>query len=294
MGGARASPSPLARTHRCLLAYGSRVINDMTRFRALTQLQTMPSAATICYMQLYECDLAYIHAVAFENVARVAAGEIVPRLERAHVSRVLDVGCGAGPLTKILVDAGFHVTGVDISRHLLELARANVPVAHFVHASAYDIDLRNYEAVVAVGEPLTYHPEETDADNLVRGFFQRVSQALPAGGLLIFDVIGLGEPTLAGRSWRSGEDWAILVETTENQSERRLVRSIETFRRVDGAYRRSHEIHQVRLFDIPALCAWLVTCGFSVETSSSYGAQQLPPRRHAFFATSKNPLSNWW
>jgi SAM-dependent methyltransferase len=253
----------------------------------------MAAAATICYMQLYQCDLAHIHAVAFESIARGAAGEIVARLERAHVSRVLDVGCGAGPLTKILVDAGFHVTGIDTSRHLLELARVNVPAAPFVHASVYDIDLRNYEAVVAVGEALTYHPEETDTDNLVHCFFQRVSQALPPGGLLIFDVIGLGEPTLAGRSWRSGADWAILVETTEDQSERRLVRSIETFRRVGNAYRRSHEIHHVRLFDIPALCARLVACGFSVETSSSYGAQQLPPRRRAFFATSKNPRTNW-
>ena len=141
----------------------------------------------------------------------------------------MDVGCGAGPLTKALMDVGFEVTGVDTSAELLQLARARVPEARFVHASIYNTEIRGYDAVVAVGEPLTYHSEEADADNVVRTFFQRVADALPPGGLLIFDVIGLGEPPLAGRTWSSGDDWAVLVETTENQTARTLVRNIEVF-----------------------------------------------------------------
>lgn len=234
---------------------------------------------------LYECDLAYVHALAFETVARGAADEIVRRLQSARVRKVMDVGCGAGPLTRALVDAGFGVTGVDTSRDLLELARANVPAANFVHGSAYDVEIRDYDAVVAVGEPLTYHPEGTDADQLIHLFFQRVSNALPPGGLLIFDVIGLGEPSLAGRTWRSGEDWAVLVETVENQAELTLLRNIETFRRIGGAYRRSQELHRVRLFDVPMLRNQLASYGFTTEMFQSYGAQQLPARRHAFFAT---------
>ena len=141
------------------------------------------------------------------------------------------------------------------------------------------------DAVVAVGEPLTYHTERTDADHLVSQFFQRVAQALPPDGLLIFDVIGLGEPSLAGRNWMSGDDWAVLVETTEDQTERTLVRNIETFRRVGELYRRSHEVHTVGLFDVAALCDRLASYGFATETAQSYGTQQLPPRRHTVFAT---------
>jgi SAM-dependent methyltransferase len=188
-------------------------------------------------------------------------------------------------LTKALVDAGFEVTGIDTSAELLELARTNVPTAHFVHASVYDAQIRDYDAVVAVGEPLTYHSEGADADNLISGFLQRVAEALPPGGVLTFDVIGLGEPSLASRTWSSGDDWAVLVETTENQTERTLVRNIEVFRRVGDAYRRSHEVHRVRLFDVSILCNQLASYGFAIETSRSYGAQQLAPRRHAFFAT---------
>lgn len=236
---------------------------------------------------LYQSDLAYVHAAAFETLARGAAREIILRLQgsSAPIRRVMDAGCGAGPLAKALVDAGFEVTGVDTSAELLEIARANVPKARFVHASIYDTEVRGYDAVVAVGEPLTYHSDEAGADDRVRTLFRRVADALPPGGLLIFDAIGLGEPPLAGRSWSSGDDWAVLVETTEEQAARTLVRNIEVFRRIGDAYRRSHEVHRVRLFDPSVLRNQLSFYGFATETSGSYGAEQLPPRRHAFFAT---------
>jgi len=243
---------------------------------------------------LYQRDLAHVQAAGFEDLARGAAPEIVRRLRNAElpVQRVLDIGCGSGPLSKALVDAGFEVTGVDSSAEVLDLARARVPSASFVHASAYDVPIRGYDAVIAFGEPLTYHAEGADADRLVNHFFQRASEALSPGSIFIFDVIGLGEPSLNGRTWRSGADWAVLVETIENQAERTLVRNIETFRLVDTDYRRGQEVHRVRLFDIRTLCSQLASCGFSVEIAQSYGAQQLPPRRHAFFATRRATSSH--
>ena len=46
---------------------------------------------------------------------------------------VLDVGCGAGiPVARFLVDAGFRVTGVDVSSSMLQLARSHVPEARFL------------------------------------------------------------------------------------------------------------------------------------------------------------------
>lgn len=235
---------------------------------------------------LYERDLAYIQAVGFGSLARGAAAEIVRLLKSAtiRIRRVVDVGCGAGVLTKVLVEAGFDVTGIDTSPELLEIARTANPTARFLHASAYDALFPDSEAVVAIGEPLTYH-ENSDADNLITQFFRRVSSVLPPGGMLIFDVIELGEPSLAGRSWQSGEDWAVLIETTENQSERTLVRKIETFRCVGEHYRRGREVHRVRLFNTQALCSELSSCGFATQTGRSYGEQQLPSRRRAFIAT---------
>lgn len=236
---------------------------------------------------LYGRDLAYIQAAAFGEPAKGAASEIVRLLKSAtiQVRKVVDAGCGAGPLTLALVEAGFEVTGIDSSAELLAIARAAVPKARFVNASVYDAEIPACEAIVALGEPLTYHAEGADADSLVQSFFQRVSDILPAGGMLIFDVIELGKPSLAGRFWSSGEEWAVLVETLEDEDSRTLVRNIETFRRVDHLYRRGSEIHRVRLFDAGTLCSQLAACGFATETAQSYGAQRLGPRRRAFFST---------
>jgi SAM-dependent methyltransferase len=236
---------------------------------------------------LYQSDLAYIQATAFGTLARGAAPEIVRRLHSAIISirSVVDVGCGAGPLTQALVEASFDVTGMDASEELLAIARTKAPGARFIHASLYDAEIPECEAIIALGEALTYHADASDADRRVSQFFQRAAAVLPPGGVLIFDIIECGEPSLSGRFWSSGDDWAVLVETTEDPSARTLIRNIETFRAAGELYRRGREIHRVRLFDTAMMCSELASCGFQVETVNAYGAWPLAPRRRAFFAT---------
>lgn len=236
---------------------------------------------------LYQRDLAYIQAAAFGALASGAAVEIVRRLGVAtpRVRRVVDVGCGAGLLTKALVEAGFEVTAIDRSAELLEIARAAAPRARFLHASIYDIEIPPCEAIVALGEVLTYHPEGTDGDRRIHRFFESASAVLPGGGILIFDIIECGEPSLAGRVWSSGEDWAVLVDATEDLASRTLIRKIETFRGVGELYRRGREVHRVRLLDTRTLCDQLHSCGFQVETAPAYGIETLAVRRRAFFST---------
>lgn len=235
---------------------------------------------------LYEVDLAYIHAVGFGGLATGAAPAIVEILKHAPlpVRRVVDVGCGAGQLTVALVDAGFEVTAIDNSPGLLAAARSACPGARFVAGSIHEWEVPACEAIVALGEVLTYG-SGTDADESVERFFQRAAAVLPAGGMLIFDIIETGEPSLASRSWKAGEDWAVLVETTEDRAARRLIRDIQTFRRIGDLYRRGREVHTVRLFDTETLLGQLAECGFQVETAASYGEQPLAPRRRAFVAT---------
>lgn len=240
-------------------------------------------------MPLYGQDLAYIHAVAFGGLARGASAEIVRLLKSAGtpIHRVVDAGCGAGVLTAALIEAGFDVTGVDNSADLLAIAGAHVPQARFVNASLYELGIPACQAILAIGEPLTYHAEGEEADRLVGNLFRRASAALPCGGLLIFDVIEIGGLSLDGKSWSSGDNWAVLVETREDPASRTLVRTIETFRRVDHLYRRGREVHRVHLFDTGELSSRLAECGFAIETAQAYGAYQLGPRRRAFFCTRR-------
>lgn len=233
-------------------------------------------------MLLYRDDLAFIQHAGYGGLARGAAPAIVDRLRAAGARRVVDVGCGAGVLTRALVDAGLDVVAIDPSPELLAIARREAEGARFVQGSAYDTPIDPCDAVIALGEPLTYHAPDVDADARVDAFFAAASAALRTSGLLIFDVIELGAPSLATRNWAAGDDWAVLVETTEHG--RHLTRAIETFRRVGDTYRRDREVHHVRLFDASSLTAMLERHGFAVHTATTYGDQLLPPRRSAFFA----------
>src|SRR5690349_4065837 len=156
---------------------------------------------------LYQEDLAYIQAVGFGDFGRGVAPEVIRRLRSSTIPirKVLDVGCGAGPLTAGLVAAGFEVTAMDASPELVEIARRAAPAAHFIQGSIYELEMPPCEAVLAIGEPLTYH-EADDAELKLRRFFQRSGERLPSGGMLIFDVIETGERSLAARTWKSGED----------------------------------------------------------------------------------------
>lgn len=167
---------------------------------------------------LYGEDLAYIQGIAFGGLARGAAPEIVRLLKSANtpVRRVVDLGCGAGVLTSALIEAAFDVTAVDDSAHLLALAAATAPGARFVKASIHHLEIPECEAILAIGEPLTYHPEIGEADCLVWNFFQKAARILPAGGMLIFDIIeteNRRSPAGFGGLVQIGPCWSIPLKT---------------------------------------------------------------------------------
>lgn len=238
--------------------------------------------------RLYDEDLAFIQASGFGEVAAAASASIIPTLTARGARRVVDVGCGAGVSTRALVDAGFETLAVEPSAALLNIARRAAPSARFEQASAYEFTLDSCHAILAFGEPLTYHAPSENGDARLREFIARASQALVANGLLVFDLIESGGESLTGRAWKAGPDWAVLSATDEDVHANSLTREIETFRNTgSGTYRRRSEVHHVRLFDRAVVVSWLEEAGFDVELATTYGGLTLPRRRVAFIASRR-------
>ena len=110
---------------------------------------------------------------------------------------VLDLGCGAGvPMTQALA-AGRNVTGVDISARQIELARAAVPDATFIHAdmTALDLARASLDAVVAFYS-LTHVPR-ADLPELL----DAIHGWLRPGGLFIASMGAQDSPDTVEGDW---------------------------------------------------------------------------------------------
>ena len=239
-------------------------------------------------MTIYARDLAHIQAIAFGDFARRASPGLVNILKssRVPIRRVYDIGCGAGITTAALVDAGFDVTAVEPSPSLLAIARGNAPRAAFIHASAYDVELRPCDAILAVGEVLTYHEPHVDAEARVRAFFASAARVLAPGGRLVFDLIDADGESLDAKGTKSEDAWSITWETREDRAASQLARHIGTrVRDGDGHERNAREVHHVRLFREAEVRHWLAGEGFDATASRTYGEMTLAARRVAYVAT---------
>lgn len=235
----------------------------------------------------YAGDLAYIHHTGFSDFALGAAPGLLALLREAGVTsgKVADLGCGSGLWLRELIRAGYEAVGVDISSAFLALARKTAPRAELHQASLHAFDLPACAAVTALGESLGYLPDSAGAEPDIKNTFERIYEALQPGGLLVFDlIVAVPKERMSGRTWRTGEDWAVLSELEEDLERGLLTRRIVTFRRKGGAYRRGEETHVQRVYGSDEVQGMLQEVGFEVSSSDSYGTFTLLPRRMAFTA----------
>ncbi len=98
--------------------------------------------------------------------------------------RVLDLGCGGGePIARWLMDAGFAITGVDVSPAMLEIARARWPAGDWRAADMRALDLgARFDGIVAWDSFFHLAPEAQ------RACIARMAAHLVPGGVLLLTV----------------------------------------------------------------------------------------------------------
>ena len=146
---------------------------------------------------------------------------------------VLDAGCGTGRLAIELARRGLEVTGVDLDRSMLEVARTKAPELDWREAdlAGAGLDLgRTFDVVVAAGNVMIFLTPGTEAAvvaNLARHL--RDGGALVAGFQLQagdLDLAGYDEAARAAglelvsrwatwerRPWVEGGDYAVSVHS---------------------------------------------------------------------------------
>src|SRR5690349_7854397 len=117
-------------------------------------------------------------------------------------ARVLELGCGGGgPSTQQLAER-FALTGVDLSLRQVELSRARIPGAEFIHADATRLDLPAASVSGVVALYVFNHLPHGE----LPGLLDRIATWLRPEGLLLatlsvrenrgfYDADWLGAPT---------------------------------------------------------------------------------------------------
>jgi len=99
-------------------------------------------------------------------------------------SSVLDLGCGSGDPADVEISRVHKITGVDVSRVQINLARQNVPAGHFIQGDAGSVDLppASFDAVVSFYT--IEHIPRKEHEALLR----HIHQWLKLGGVLLISM----------------------------------------------------------------------------------------------------------
>jgi len=225
----------------------------------------------------YQHDLALVHARGYGQHADRCAPGILDLLAPVRGGLVLELGCGAGALTRHLLAAGHRVLATDASAPMVELARAALGPEADVRQLALPGDpLPAADAIVSVGHVISYLPDAAAVNRALVA----MAGALRPGGVLAIDVCDLEWGRIregAQNFGRAGPDWAVITEFSTPAPDR-FVRDITTFVPDGaGAWRRGHERHENVLVDTSLIPALLGSHGVAARVGSSFGTEELPP-----------------
>jgi SAM-dependent methyltransferase len=113
---------------------------------------------------------------------------------------LMDLGCGTGEYSKLMTNLGLEVLGVDISPHMLKIARKKYSKnkkLKFFHSGINNLKInKKFDIISALFHILSY---QTNNKN-INSFFHTSQKYLNKDGILIFDfwfkdgVLNLREP----------------------------------------------------------------------------------------------------
>jgi SAM-dependent methyltransferase len=180
---------------------------------------------------------------------------------------VLDVCCGTGAITRLLVGRGYSVTGVDQSEAMLAIARTAAPCARLIRATLPDDGLdgqAEFDAAVCTFDSLNY----LIADGAVGKTLSRLAELMRPDGIFIFEINTRYklETLFGNRRFDDLGDFAYVWRNRLNKDAKSVDFLITLFVRRGDVFRRETEHHVQRWFDRAELKAFIHSAGFTVES----------------------------
>ena len=191
-----------------------------------------------------------------------------------HPQRVLDCACGTGNVTFELAKHGMHMTGVDLSAHMIDVARAKLretesgdstALIRFFQADLAEFDLgETFDAATCLYDSLNYilDPAKLQAS------FGRIAAHMELGGVFVFDMnseyalmADLFTQRETSPTRRLHYDWRAKFER-----ESKICTVTMRFERqaADGSMEVFHEKHRERAYSLHEIETMLAATGWNL------------------------------
>lgn len=185
----------------------------------------------------------------------------------AGKTKLLELACGTGIQSVKLAEAGFQVTGLDLSEDMLKLARQRAEQAGqailFHQGNMMDLSaFSGFDVVTCYSDSLCYLADEVELGQV----FEQVYRALDSGGSFIFDVHSTYQmdEVFPGYSYHeNAEDFAMVWDTYADEAPHSVVHELTFFiKEEDGRFSRHDEVHEERTYDLLTYDVLLEEAGF--------------------------------
>ncbi|MGT2926078.1 class I SAM-dependent DNA methyltransferase [Streptococcus cuniculipharyngis] len=187
--------------------------------------------------------------------------------QKAKGKRLLELACGTGIQSLRFAQAGFQVTGLDLSREMLDLAQKRAQAGKqsidFVAGNMLDLSgLDTFDLVTCYSDSLCYLADEVEMGDT----FAQVYDHLAEGGTFIFDVHSTyqTDEVFPGYSYHeNAEDFAMVWDTYADEPPHSIVHELTFFiKEADGRFSRYDEVHEERTYELLTYDILLEQAGF--------------------------------
>lgn len=141
-------------------------------------------------MAIYDLFAPYYDAVTGDSSTETAFIDSIIMHAHPQPATLLEVACGTGGIIASLAGR-YQVAGLDISPGMLAVAREKLPAGiplHLADMSSFKLNAK-FDVVICVYHGINHLLRLSDW----KGFFDCASRHLNNGGVLIFDIVTIGD-----------------------------------------------------------------------------------------------------
>lgn len=188
-------------------------------------------------------------------------------LPKKKDAKLLELACGTGIQSIRFKQAGFDVTGLDLSQDMLDIAAKRTKSANltipFVQGNMLDLSsVGTFDYVTCYSDSICYMQDEVEVGDV----FKQVYDHLNEGGVFIFDVHSTYQidEVFPGYSHHENvEDFAMVWDSFEDEAPHSIVHELTFFiQDEDGRFTRYDEVHEERTYEILTYDILLEQVGF--------------------------------